>query len=291
MTENNTNSQKGEGLYGNPIGFAAEMKKLVNKSEYSDIKFIVGDTKQMIYAHRSILSARCDVFDTMFHDNSVAIENNDVPYILSDVQPDSFLAVLEFIYTNCCSLTDKNVVDVLASAIEYGLRDLAKICVNFMSDSITIDNACETMQSAVTYGQAELQKKCLSFIESNTKAVFKTKGFHEMSDEALAVALASNNLNIDEVDIIKAVREWATVNSVVLDKKVSEVAFGIIKHIRLPLLTPEELTVVEADNKADRLIPIEHISYAWRYHALKKKEAGNPLTTKRSGTKPRPNYS
>lgn len=35
-----------------------------------------------------------------------------------------------------------------------------------------------------------------------------------MSDEALAVALASDKLNIDEVEIIKAVREWATVNSV-----------------------------------------------------------------------------
>lgn len=42
----------------------------------------------------------------------------------------------------------------------------------------------------------------------------------------------------------------------VLDKKVSEVAFGIIKYIRLPLLTPDELTVVEADNKADHLIPV-----------------------------------
>ena len=45
----------------------------------------------------------------------------------------------------------------------------------------------------------------------------------------------------------------------VLDKKVSEVAVGIIKYIRLPLLTPDELTVVEADNKADHLIPVKYL--------------------------------
>ena len=60
-----------------------------------------------------------------------------------------------------------------------------------------------------------------------------------MSDEALAVALASDNLNIDEVDIIKAVREWATVNSVSHHSVVSfiiryvlyNVANGIYSHI------------------------------------------------------------
>lgn len=64
---------------------------------------------KLILSKGSCLLRRCDVFDTMFHDNSVAIESNDVPYILSDVQPDSFLAVLEFVYTNCCSLSNKNV--------------------------------------------------------------------------------------------------------------------------------------------------------------------------------------
>ena len=33
----------------------------------------------------------------------------DSPYIMSDVDPDIFLVVLEFIYTNCVSLNTKNV--------------------------------------------------------------------------------------------------------------------------------------------------------------------------------------
>lgn len=35
-----------------------------------------------------------------------------------------------------------------------------------------------------------------------------------MTDEAMSVVLTSDHLNIDEMEIIDAIREWATVNSV-----------------------------------------------------------------------------
>jgi len=35
-----------------------------------------------------------------------------------------------------------------------------------------------------------------------------------MTDEAMSVVLQSDHLNVDEMEIITAVREWATVNSV-----------------------------------------------------------------------------
>ena len=44
--------------------------------------------------------------------------------------------------------------------------------------------------------------------------MFQTKGFHEMSDAALGNVLQSNDLDIDELDVLSAIREWATVNSV-----------------------------------------------------------------------------
>ena len=44
--------------------------------------------------------------------------------------------------------------------------------------------------------------------------VFQAKSFHEMSTTALTEILKSDDLDIDEKDILAAVREWATVNSV-----------------------------------------------------------------------------
>ena len=50
------------------------------------------------------------------------------------------------------------------------------------------------------------------------QGVFKTKGFQEMSDTALAKVLQSDNLMIDEPDILNAVKDWAAINSVSLEQ-------------------------------------------------------------------------
>lgn len=64
------------------------------------------------------------------------------------------------------------------------------------------------------YGLSNLKETVLSFIEKHAAEVFRTDMFHELSEEALSVLLASDELNIDELDLITLVKEWATVNSV-----------------------------------------------------------------------------
>jgi hypothetical protein len=64
------------------------------------------------------------------------------------------------------------------------------------------------------YGLSNLKETVLSYIEKHAQDVFKTEGFHELSEETFCVLLASDNLNIDELNLIALVREWATVNSV-----------------------------------------------------------------------------
>lgn len=51
--------------------------------------------------------------------------------------------MLHFIYTNSCKLSQETVVDVLASAIEYGLEGLVHCCVDYITQRLTVDTACE----------------------------------------------------------------------------------------------------------------------------------------------------
>ena len=44
--------------------------------------------------------------------------DKEVPFVLSDITPDIFLAVLEFIYTNCVTLSSKNVCLIITSCHE-----------------------------------------------------------------------------------------------------------------------------------------------------------------------------
>nr|XP_006822716.1 PREDICTED: BTB/POZ domain-containing protein 19-like [Saccoglossus kowalevskii] len=264
--------------------FAREMRKLINHKDMSDVKFVVGENRRTIFAHRCVLSSRCEVFRAMFSDQAASGEDNTVPFILSDVDPEIFLAVLEFIYTNCVTLSGKIAVDVLASSIEYGLDELKKLCVEYLIESLSVTNACYAMHAAVTYGQDELRESCLKFIEENTKSVFKTDGFHEMSDESLSVVLESDRLLLDEMDILSCVKQWALVNSAVVHKKIGIVAESVISHVRLPLLSAEELKKTEQDNKKEPFVPVAMVSFAWKYHALRQPEWGNPQTKLRRGT-------
>nr|XP_014351902.1 PREDICTED: BTB/POZ domain-containing protein 19-like [Latimeria chalumnae] len=130
-----------------------------------------------------------------------------------------------------------------------------------------------------------MKQKCLAFIENATQEVTKTSGFHELSDLALRTILQSDWLTIDEPDLICAAREWAHVNSVVLDRSVPEVSRDVVGELRLFLLSPDELTSLEIRNKKDNFIPVEKIAETWRFHALKKGSGIQPhLLRKRRGT-------
>ena len=95
----------------------------------SDIRFMVGEERKIIYAHKCQLAARCEVFKAMFavQKEEAQLESPPAPLVLSDIKPTIFLAVLEFIYTNCSSLSTEIVIDVLAASIEYGLDGLTKV--------------------------------------------------------------------------------------------------------------------------------------------------------------------
>lgn len=113
-------------------------------------------------------------------------EEGTAPLVLSDTKPSVFLGVMEFIYTNSCSLSvdmvtivdelhryscplhttilSSQAVDMVAAAIEYGLDGLTRvslqldqtcsakcftlvqICVRFMRDTIAYDSVCKFLQ-------------------------------------------------------------------------------------------------------------------------------------------------
>ena len=86
--------------------------------------------------------------------------------------------------------------------------------------------------------------------------VFKSRGFNEMSEDALSFVLRSDHLNMDEPDILEKVTEWATVNSVVTGDTLREVAKNVVKNVRFALLDPEKLTQVEKENAKKDYIPV-----------------------------------
>ncbi|XP_062478915.1 BTB/POZ domain-containing protein 19 isoform X3 [Pezoporus occidentalis] len=303
-------------LQGEAAAFTAALRTLVNNPQFSDVTFVVGREQQKVFAHRCVLACRCQAFRGMLSQGPPGSEDSPSsispqgPFILGNVQPEVFLAVIEFLYTNSVTLNSHIALEVLTSSVEYGLQDLCKespdaithgcpvviwlddaLCIKFIKDTLSVEQVCEALQAAVTYGQTDLQQHCLAFIEGCTAAVVRTQGFHELSDVVLARVLRSDRLAVDELDLVQAVREWAHVSSAVLERPVSEVAALPVQELRLPLLAPSELATLERQNQRDLLIPAESIAAAWRSHALKK-GSGVPshLCQPRRGTRPRDHH-
>ncbi|KAL9845884.1 BTB/POZ domain-containing protein 19 isoform 2-T2 [Geothlypis trichas] len=256
-----------------------------------DVMFVVGQEQQKVFAHRCVLACRCQVFRGMLSQDSSSSVPPQGPFVLGHVQPEVFLAVIEFLYTNSVTLNSHIALEVLTSSVEYGLQDLCKLCVKFIKDTLSVEQVCEALQAAVTYGQVDLQQHCLAFIEGCTTAVVRTQGFRELSDVVLARVLRSDRLAVDELELVQAVREWAHVSSAVLGRPVPEVAALPVRELRLPLLAPSELVTLESHNQQDLLIPVENIAAAWRAHALRR-GSGVPsrLCRPRRGTRPRDHH-
>ncbi|GFS00748.1 BTB/POZ domain-containing protein 19-like [Elysia marginata] len=260
--------------------YAAAMKKLINNREFSDVSFRVGASQEIIYGHQNILAAHCTVFKAMFLDPNR--ESQEMCFDLADMTPPIFLAMLEYIYTNCILLNSHIAVDVLATALEYGLDDLRDLCVEFLIQNLKVSNACDVMQSAVTYNQNDLKEMAMVYIEDNTQEVLSSESFKDISEDALVTIIRSSKLKIDEIDLIKAVKVWATVNSVADQKQICQMARDAIKHIRLPLLSPDELSKLEEESKVDLFIPTEMFSSA--KELVKQGNKDHILCTVRRGT-------
>ncbi|XP_072275387.1 BTB/POZ domain-containing protein 19 [Pyxicephalus adspersus] len=281
-------------LGGKSSGLPSALRGLINNAQFSDVSFVVGKERQVIHAHRCILACRCPVFQRMFSHQLQAERSPQelqVPFVLADTTPSVFLAVIEFIYTNSVTLTCDIALEVLTSAVEYGLDELRKLCVDFIGQSLSVELACEAFQAAVTYGQTDLRQRCLAFIERHTQEIVRTQSFRELSDLGIVSILQSDRLTLDEVPLIRAVREWAHVSSVVLDMPVAEVAQDAVRELRLFLLSPEELTTLERENAKDELIPEIQIAQSWKFHALKKVIDSEPhIFRRRRGTLPRDHH-
>ncbi|XP_078527882.1 BTB/POZ domain-containing protein 19 isoform X4 [Lissotriton helveticus] len=128
-------------LRGGAASFTADIRSLLHNPLFSDVTFIVGKERRELYGHRCVLACRCRVFHEMFLEQPLLADSSQQgqPIVLSDVQPEVFLAVMEFLYTNCVTLHSCIALEVLTSALEYGLEDLRKSgCYGPFKDSLAL---------------------------------------------------------------------------------------------------------------------------------------------------------
>ncbi|XP_066125469.1 BTB/POZ domain-containing protein 19 isoform X3 [Saccopteryx bilineata] len=241
-------------VHGEAEPFSTALRSLVNNRLYSDVRFVVGQERQEVFAHRCLLACRCNFFQRLLDPEPGP--GVPIPVVLSTVPAEAFLAVLEFLYTNSVKLHRRSVLEVLTAAVEYGLEELRELCLEFVVKVLDVELVCEALQMAVTFGLGPLQERCIAFIETHSQEVLRTRSFLELSAPALLPLLRSDKLCVDEADLVRAARSWARVGAAVLERPVAEVAAPVVRELRLALLAPAELSALEEQNRQEPLIPV-----------------------------------
>ena len=242
-------------------------KFMFNNDLFSDIKFVVpkaigeSESKQVIYAHKFVLSISSPVFEAMFY-GELAETRGSIE--LPDSEYESLLELFRYMYSDEVNLNGSNVMGVLYLAKKYMVPSLAEKCTEYLHDNLDPTNAFSILPSAQKYEEKNLVERCWRIIDIQTQEAMKSNGFESIERSLLLAVVVRDTLAIEEIELFKAVDLWATKEcerqGLAANGTIKRIIVGeeVIKAIRFPAMKQEDFTTVVLDSKT--LTPNEIVS-------------------------------
>jgi leucine-zipper-like transcriptional regulator 1 len=158
-----------------PPTIISDLRGLVNNDTFSDVTFVV-DGRQ-VYAHKLILM-RCSYFEALFLGKMRESQMKTIE--IDEVRYDTFLSVLEYLYTDQLVFGFHNAMELFEAADRFCIHRLKSMCEKRMLECITIDNAASILHAADIHSAAALRQKAKKYILSHWDEVSKSNSFEEM---------------------------------------------------------------------------------------------------------------
>ena len=228
-------------------------KFFFNNDRLSDIKFVVrkmdgeSESKQVIPAHKFVLSISSPVFESMFH-GELAETRDSIE--LPDCDYESLLELFRFMYSDEVNLSGSNIMGVLYLAKKYMVPSLAEKCSEYLLKNLDPSNVFSILPSAQKYQEKDLMERCWKVVDDQTDQAVKSDGFALIERSLLTEIIIRDTLMIKEIDLFKAVDLWATEEC----KRQGLEAVGatkrrilgeeIVKAIRFPIMKLEDFSSV-----------------------------------------------
>ncbi|XP_052807423.1 BTB/POZ domain-containing protein 6-like isoform X1 [Mya arenaria] len=186
--------------------FAETNLQLLETQILSDIAFSFEDGKEVVRAHKNILSSRSPVFYTMFcgplQESSAVIEIPDVDTII-------FKQFLRFLYTKSCDVNADSVMYLIYLSKKYDVPSLQNTCREFLKKGFNVENVCTILGQALHFQEVDLQRDCLNFISKKTAKVLKSVSFLSLPPSTVELILQEESLKCYEIDVYFALKAWA----------------------------------------------------------------------------------
>ena len=225
---------------------------------FSDVKFLVpkangeSESKQVISAHKLVLSISSPVFEAMFY-GKLAETTDTIE--LPDCEYDSLLELFRYMYSDEVHLSESNVMAVLYLAKKYMVPSLAEKCMEYLQNSLDPSNVFSILPSAEKYEEKNLVDQCWKVIDKQTEEAVKSDGFATIERSLLETVVVRDTLTIEEIQLFKAVDLWATKQcekqGLAADGTTKRRILGeeVIKGIRFPTMKQEDFATVVLDSE------------------------------------------
>ncbi len=258
-------------------------KFMFNNNLFSDVKFVVrgangeSESKQVIPAHKFVLSISSPVFEAMFY-GDLAETGDSIE--LPDCAYESLLELFRYMYSDEAMLSGSNVMEVLYLAKKYMVPSLAVKCAEYLQDNLDASNVFNILPHAEKYEEKNLVDRCWEVIDEKAEEAVKSDGFATIERSLLEAVVERDTLNIAEVELFKAVNLWATKKceeqglSTDGSEKRRILGEGIVKGIRFPVMKQQEFAGVVLDCKI--LTPDEAYSIVKYLHSVLDTQVGFP---------------
>ncbi|XP_029665799.1 BTB/POZ domain-containing protein 3-like [Formica exsecta] len=169
---------------------------LLETGQWSDCNFIVGQEpqQQIFKGHKVLLAMSSPVFEAMFF-GGMAEKNYPIP--IKDVQPETFRALLEYIYTDKVELGSFELAcELCYCAKKYMLPCLVKKCTKYVSSDLSPKKTCRAYEFAQLFENPVLMDECLQIIRTKTDEILKESSWEDVEQGTLLKVLDQDNLQI-----------------------------------------------------------------------------------------------
>jgi len=224
----------------------------------SDITLTIGGNSYP--AHRLILCASSDVFQVMLMNPNWS-ESQETTVVLQEDPAcvKVFADFLKYLYTGEILINHYSVLPLLMLGDKYNVKDLIKLCLDYMQCHLVSASAHGQLVSWLQYtlycGHEKLSSSCQDFVKWNFEIVAGGADFDNMETDVLKSFLQCSDLVVyHEMALFKCVESWLKSQEQrhqnhSLDKSddyvwsscFERMVIEVMSHVRFPMLSPPQL--------------------------------------------------
>ncbi|XP_057324124.1 speckle-type POZ protein-like A [Microplitis mediator] len=176
-----------------------DFKKLYKSKVNTDVTIFIGDKE--FQAHKIIMTARSPVFSAMFDHEMIEKKTKQVS--ITDISPEIFEKVLEYIYTDQVTDLDDIAADLLEAADKYQLLSLKKMCEHSLCTTLKCDDVVKRMILADRHNAGQLLDYVTECLVADGSNIIETDDFEEFEKSSPSLGLLMFKKLVSRLDFNK----------------------------------------------------------------------------------------